>query len=175
MSSVITTRAVLAFGLRRAIMWPMDFLLDRPPWFVVGPLIGVCLVGLLALVNRRLGVLGGFSAVVERATGRTDALGWRGAFLLGVIGGGLLFSLLAGSFGSGGGYGWLSRSVDGALVGPILVVAGVLIGYGAKTAGGCTSGNGLSGTSLGSPASFVAFASFMATAVGVSLLTEALL
>jgi uncharacterized membrane protein YedE/YeeE len=153
----------------------MDVLLDRPPWFVVGPLIGLCVIGLLALVNRRLGVLGGFSAVVERATGRTDELGWRGAFLLGVVGGGLLFALLSGSFGAGGGYGWLSRSVDGALVGPILLAAGVLIGFGAKTAGGCTSGNGLSGTSLGSPASFVAFASFMATAVGVSFAIEALL
>ena len=153
----------------------MDFLLERPPWFVVGPLIGLCVIALLALVNRRLGVLGGFSAVVERATGRTDTLGWRGAFLLGVIGGGLAFAILAGSFGQGGGYGWLSRSVDGALVGPILLGAGILIGFGAKTAGGCTSGNGLSGTSLGSPASFVAFASFMATAIGVSLLIEALL
>ena len=153
----------------------MDLLAERPPWFVTGPLIGLCVVGLLALVNRRLGVLGGFSAVVERATGRTDQLGWRGAFLLGVVGGGLLFSLLAGSFGSSGGYGWISRSVDGALVGPILVGAGVLIGFGAKTAGGCTSGNGLSGTALGSPASFVAFASFMSTAVGVSFAIEALL
>ena len=153
----------------------MEFLLDRPPWFVTGPLIGLCVVGLLALINRRLGVLGGFSAVVERATGRTEQVGWRGAFLLGVIGGGLAFALLAGSFGSGGGYGWISRSVDGALVGPILIGAGVLIGYGAKTAGGCTSGNGLSGTALGSPASFVAFASFMATAIGVSFAIEALI
>jgi uncharacterized protein len=153
----------------------MELFADRAPWFVTGPLIGLCVVGLLALINRRLGVLGGFSAVVERATGRTGSLGWRGAFLLGVVGGGLLFALLAGSFGDGGGYGWLSRTFDGALVGPILVVAGVLIGFGAKTAGGCTSGNGLSGTSLGSPAAFAAFATFMATAIGVSLGIEALL
>ncbi|MEA2310419.1 MAG: sulfur transport, partial [Solirubrobacteraceae bacterium] len=90
-------------------------------------------------------------------------------------GGGLLFALVSGTLGHGGGYGWLSRSVDGSLVGPILLGAGVLIGYGSKTAGGCTSGNGLSGTALGSPASFVAFASFMATAVGVSLVIEAIL
>ena len=50
----------------------------------------------------------------------------------------------------------------------------MLIGYGAKTAGGCTSGNGLSGTAIGSKASFVATMTFMATAVGVSFLTEAL-
>jgi uncharacterized membrane protein YedE/YeeE len=153
----------------------MDVLLDRPPWFVVGPLIGLCVIATLALINRRLGVVAGFSALVERATGRSDELGWRGAFLLGVVGGGLLFALLSGTFGHGGGYGWLSGHVDGALVGPILLGAGLLVGFGAKTAGGCTSGNGLSGTALGSPASFVAFASFMATAVGVSLVIEAVL
>jgi uncharacterized protein len=153
----------------------MDFFADRAPWFVTGPLIGLCVVGLLALINRRLGVLGGFSAVVERATGRTGELGWRGAFLLGVVGGGLLFALLAGSFGEGGGYGWLSRTFDGALVGPILVAAGVLIGFGAKTAGGCTSGNGLSGCSFGSPASFVATGTFMGTAVATAFLARAVL
>ena len=153
----------------------MEFLAERPPWFVTGPLIGLCVVALLALINRRLGVLGGFSAVVERVTGRTGELGWRGAFLVGVVGGGLLFALLGGSFGSGGGYGWLSRELDGALVGPVLIGAGILIGFGAKTAGGCTSGNGLSGTALGSPAAFVAFATFMVTAIGLSLGIEALL
>ena len=40
----------------------------------------------------------------------------------------------------------------------------MLIGYGSKTAGGCTSGNGLSGTSMLSPASIVATATFFATA-----------
>ncbi|HEY2637044.1 MAG TPA: YeeE/YedE thiosulfate transporter family protein, partial [Solirubrobacteraceae bacterium] len=50
----------------------------------------------------------------------------------------------------------------------LLLVGGGLIGYGAKTAGGCTSGNGLGGCSLGSPASFVATGTFMALAVGFS-------
>jgi uncharacterized membrane protein YedE/YeeE len=50
----------------------------------------------------------------------------------------------------------------------------VLIGYGAKTAGGCTSGNGLGGTSFGSPAGLAATATFMATAVVASLAIEAL-
>jgi hypothetical protein len=65
---------------------------------------------------------------VDQGLGLPCGAGWRGAFLIGVVGGGLLFALLAGGFGSGGGYGWLSRTFDGALVGPILVVAGVLIG-----------------------------------------------
>jgi uncharacterized membrane protein YedE/YeeE len=57
----------------------------------------------------------------------------------------------------------------------VLASGGVLIGLGAKTAGGCTSGNGLSGCSFGSPASFVATGTFMATAVGTAFLLRWLL
>jgi len=53
-------------------------------------------------------------------------------------------------------------------------LSGVLIGYGAKLAGGCTSGNGLSGNAVLSPASLVATATFFGTAIAVSFLIEAL-
>ena len=56
----------------------------------------------------------------------------------------------------------------------MLVVCGFLIGYGAKLAGGCTSGNGLSGNAVLSPASLVATATFFGTAIAVSFLIEAL-
>jgi uncharacterized membrane protein YedE/YeeE len=150
-------------------------LLERPPFYVSGLLLGLSVVGLLALINRRLGVMDGVSAFVERATGRTGELG---AFLVGVVGGGLVFALLAGTFGSGGGYGWLSRELSGGaevLVGPVLVAAGVLVGFGAKMARGCTSGNGLSGTSFGSLSSLVATMTFMGTAVLVTLAMDAIL
>jgi uncharacterized membrane protein YedE/YeeE len=52
-------------------------------------------------------------------------------------------------------------------------VAGALIGFGAKTAGGCTSGNGLGGCSAGSTSSFAATATFMGTAIAVSFLIKA--
>jgi uncharacterized membrane protein YedE/YeeE len=42
------------------------------------------------------------------------------------------------------------------------------MGYGVRTAGGCTSGHGICGTSLGSAASWVSTAVFMATAVVVT-------
>ena len=53
------------------------------------------------------------------------------------------------------GYGWLTDTFTGDarwVIVPMLLVAGVLIGFGAKTAGGCTSGNGLSGNAILSPA-----------------------
>jgi hypothetical protein len=55
------------------------------------------------------------------------------------------------------------------------VLAGLLIGFGAKTAGGCTSGNGLSGNAMLSPASLVATATFFGTAIAVSFLIEAVI
>jgi uncharacterized protein len=47
----------------------------------------------------------------------------------------------------------------------LLVGAGGLMGAGARVAGGCTSGHGICGTAQGSPASFVATGTFIATAM----------
>ena len=154
----------------------MEALSNRPAWYVIGLLIGLVTVGLLATLNERVGVLGGYSAIVERASGRASGLSWKAWFLLGVLGGALVFRLLAGA-GVPAGYGWLTRELGGDAVLPIgglLLLAGALIGFGAKTAGGCTSGNGIGGTSLASPASFVATGTFMATAIVASFVIEGL-
>src|SRR3954452_14926582 len=140
------------------------------PWFVAGPALGLCVVAIRLLLNARLGVTGGFSAVVERK------LDWRAFFLFGLIVGAAAFALIAGGPDFHG-YGWLTDTFTGDsrwVVAPILFVAGILIGFGAKTAGGCTSGNGLSGTSMTSPAALAATATFFGTAIVVSLAIEAL-
>ena len=155
----------------------IELLGHRPAWFVLGPLIGLVVVGLLWTIDERIGVLGGFSNVVERASGRTRELGWKAWFLFGVLAGGLLFRLGAGESNAGDGYGWLTREFAGGatvVVVVSLLVGGALIGYGAKTAGGCTSGNGLGGTSLGSRAAFVATATFMVTGIVATRLIEAI-
>jgi hypothetical protein len=150
-----------------------EILLNRPAWYVAGPLLGLSIVGLLALINERLGVLGGYADVVSRLGRRSVAFGWQGCFVLGIVAGSLLFALLAGEWGVADGYGWLSRSLDDDFaVGTVLLGAGLLIGVGARTAGGCTSGNGLSGCSFGSPASFVATGTFMAVAIGTAALAR---
>ena len=155
----------------------MNALLDRPPWYVLGALMGLVVVAVFALLNERVGVLGGFSDVVERVTGRRAALGWKAWFAIGIVGGALAFRLLAGGSSVEHGYGWLTRTFSGGagfVAGIVLVVAGVLIGFGAKMAGGCTSGNGLGGCSAGSPASLVATGTFMGTAIAVSFLIKAI-
>ena len=155
-----------------------DFLSHRPGWYVIGALIGLVVLGLLVTINERIGVLGGYSNVLERATDRAPRLGWKAWFLFGVVGGSLVFRLLAGHSTVHNGYGWLTRTFhhdQTFVVGGILLVAGVLIGFGAKTAGGCTSGNGLGGCGAGSPASFTATGTFMAVAIGASFLIKGLI
>lgn len=153
-----------------------DILGNRPAWFVLGPLIGLVIVGLFATINERIGALGGFSTIVERATGRVDAIDWRLGFLAGIFLGAIILRALGGGPDPvGGGFGWLSRAFGSDLVvAAVLLLGGGLIGFGAKTAGGCTSGNGLGGCSTGSPAGFAATATFMGTAIVVSFAIEAL-
>lgn len=155
----------------------MDLLLEQPPWFLIGPLLGLVVVAVFATLNERLGVLGGYSELVERASGARRALGWKGWFLIGIVFGGLLFGLGAGDLRADEGYGWLEQALgnDPVATGAVLASGGVLIGLGAKTAGGCTSGNGLSGCSFGSPASFVATGTFMVTAVAAAFAWQRLL
>ena len=147
------------------------------PWYIGGPVLGLCVVAMRWLLNERLGVTGGWSEIVERMSGRTPSFGTRSWFLFGLLGGALAFVLVAGGPDFHG-YGWLTETFHGSgrlFIGVILLVAGVLIGFGAKTAGGCTSGNGLSGTAMTSPASLVATATFFATAIVVSFVIEALI
>ena len=141
-------------------------------WYVAGPLLGLCVIAVRLLFNARLGVTCGYSEIVDRVRHRSLVFDWRAWLLIGVLIGGTIFALAAGGPDFHG-YGWLTRDVGEVWVAPILAVSGVLIGYGAKLAGGCTSGNGLSGTSLLSPASLAATATFFATAIAVNFITKA--
>jgi hypothetical protein len=145
-------------------------------WYIAGPLLGLCVVACRLLLNGRLGVTGGYSEVVGRIARRSLRLDWRGCMLVGIVLGATLFSVIAGGPDFHG-YGWLTAALTGSrrvLVAPILLLAGILIGYGAKLAGGCTSGNGLSGTAMLSRASLAATATFFGTAIAVSFITRAL-
>jgi uncharacterized membrane protein YedE/YeeE len=150
---------------------------DQLPWWIAGPALGLCVVAIRALLNRRLGVVGGFSEVVERIEARTLAFGWRAFFLFGLIAGALAYTLARGGPPYHG-YGWLTTTFTGGaewVAAPILVFAGLLIGFGTKTASGCTSGNGLSGSAMLSPASLLSTATFFGTAIVLSFLIEAVI
>src|SRR5919202_5103741 len=91
-------------------------------WYVGGPLLGLGVVAVRLLLNARLGVTGGFSAVIERV------VDWRALFLVGLVLGALVFALIAGGPDFHG-YGWLTQTFTGGSPGggaPILFVAGIL-------------------------------------------------
>ncbi|MFO0626903.1 MAG: YeeE/YedE family protein [Polyangiales bacterium] len=116
----------------------------------VAGLVGGALIGLAAsvmiLANGRVaGVSGVLSGTLRRAPGD---LGWRLAFLGGLMVAGLLFG---------------ARAPAGATSGDLLpvAVAGLLVGAGTRTGGGCTSGHGVCGLARGSWRSLAATLTFL--------------
>jgi uncharacterized protein len=138
------------------------------PWYIAGPLLGLLMVGLRAAVNRPLGALGGYIDLVD-APARARRLGFSAFLLIGIIVGSALFATLNGGYAVTWSYSeaGLLSALGGAQF-LVLVLAGCAMGIGARTAGGCTSGHGLAGVSLGSPASVVAMMTFFATAVALA-------
>jgi uncharacterized membrane protein YedE/YeeE len=120
-------------------------------------LIGGILISLASLIATVLsgkvpGISGVFGRLLVRAT---PDKAWRLVFLIGLIGGGALsFSL------------WHSA----ALFRPmrpltVMAAAGLLVGFGTRLGGGCTSGHGVCGVGMGAKDSIVATFIFVAVAM----------
>ncbi len=124
-----------------------------------GALIGTASVILLWLNGRIAGISGIMNGAFSKQ--RSEA-GWRIAFIVGLIAGGLLYQWTTG-------IPLIERS-DFPLW--MTVVAGLLVGYGTRLGGGCTSGHGICGVSRMSMRSIVATATFvfigMLVATGIS-------
>ncbi|WP_336487717.1 YeeE/YedE family protein [Methylobacterium nigriterrae] len=127
-----------------------------------GGLIGAS-AALLLLLNGRIagisGILGGLLALPSRETG------WRAAFLAGLVLAPLVYAGLGGSLSA--------VEVDASF--PLLVVAGLLVGFGARLGAGCASGHSVCGIGRGSPRSLIATGTFMAVAILTVLVTRHLL
>jgi uncharacterized protein len=144
-------------------------------WWIAVPFLGLVFVSLLAVASKRFGVLGGVTDLVHGSAEGRGLRSWRTMLLLGIVLGGLAYTLLAGAPDAGRGYSWLDAhlSLGGEVA--ALFGAGLLIGVGARTAGGCTSGHGLTGSALASPASIVSMMTIMATAIGTTFVLEAVI
>ena len=95
-------------------------------------------------------------------------------FMLMIALGGLVASLLSGTFAlrTDMGEAFARLIARGPLGIPVLVLGGMLVGFGTRMAGGCTSGHGLCGTSRLEPASLIATASFFGAGIITSFLLE---
>ena len=130
----------------------------------VSGLIGGLLIGLAAtlllLLNGRLsgisGIVGGL--LVSK---RSDA-GWRLAFVAGLLVGALAYMLATG--------GALLLEMQAPL--PVLVAAGLLVGFGTRLGSGCTSGHGICGIARLSRRSIVATSVFFVVAILTVFLTH---
>jgi uncharacterized protein len=117
-----------------------------------GALIGLSAVLLMLSTGRIAGISGIFSGLLNL---RGEDKGWRIAFLAGLI----LAPVIAGSIG----YGMATPALPANWA--IIVVAGLLVGFGTRLGGGCTSGHGICGVARLSPRSVAATAIFMVTAI----------
>ena len=140
--------------------------LERCPWYVAGPLIGLVLVVFRAALNKPFGALGGFIDVVEQR-GILSRLGVNAYILLGTILGGAIFAVVSGGLDASAAY-VAVLPAQPVLAAGVLLLAGAVMGFGARTAGGCTSGHGLTGMSLASPGSIAATVTFFVTAVALA-------
>jgi uncharacterized protein len=146
----------------------MQLLPAYVPWYVVGPMIGALIVAAYALLNRPLGNSSAYGAVLELARDGAVEEPWRLWHFVGLPLGGLAVGLLRGELAVDLGYGALGGVFPPAVLVPMLFLGGLMLGYGARWAGGCTSGHGMCGTAVLSPGSLVATASFFGVAVLVT-------
>jgi uncharacterized membrane protein YedE/YeeE len=145
------------------------------PWWVAGPILGLIIVTLLALANKRFGVVGGVTDLVHGSSEGRGLRSWRVLLVLGMVLGGGVHALLAGGPDVGRSYSWLDAHLSAGGEVALLFVAGILIGVGARSAGGCTSGHGLTGSALASPASIVSMTTIMTAAIATTLVLEAVI
>jgi len=128
-------------------------------WLATGRVAGVSgiVAGALAAPARSAGVRRPEkTTVAHRAFGAErlgdrEARGERIAFLAGLVGAGLIAAAVS------------SPAAATPYPTAVLIVAGVLVGFGTRLGGGCTSGHGVCGISRLSIASLVATATFIAT------------
>ena len=127
-----------------------------------GTLIGLAASALLFLDGKVAGISGIVGGLLRPGAGDRS---WRLAFIAGLLaGGGIMRGALPGAF-----------AITVVEPVPILLAAGLLVGFGTQLGNGCTSGHGVCGVSRGSARSLVATMTFMATGVATVFVVRHLL
>jgi len=162
-----------------------DIIYEPWPWWVGGPLIGLFVIALVLLERKQLGISSSFQYVCAKISPfkldyfkDTTKSVWQFWFVIGLVLGGLFLYNLIPDYEIGisnetvstlekleiskqNGYVpaevYNVNSVSNILV---LLFGGLMIGFGARYANGCTAGHAIMGCALMSPASIVATACF---------------
>ena len=133
------------------------------PWSALagGVIIGLSAAMFVLLNGRIAGISGVVGGLLRPSRGD---VGWRIAFIAGLVGAPLLYALFT----------QLPRPQIDAGQGA-LVAAGLLVGFGTRYGSGCTSGHGVCGMGLGAKDSIVATLTFMAAGFATVYITHHLL
>ncbi|MEX9213823.1 YeeE/YedE family protein [Providencia rettgeri] len=115
-----------------------------------GVLIGLAAAILLVFNGRIAGISGILGGLLKPTKGDTA---WKVAFIIGLMSAPVLFTWLA-----------FTPEVSIATSTPILVLAGLFVGFGSRLGSGCTSGHGICGMARLSRRSIVAVLVFMIVA-----------
>ena len=124
-----------------------------------GGLIGLSAVLLMLLTGRIAGISGIFGGLLNFGSDDRD---WRIAFIAGLI----LAPLIAG---------WIGHAMPTPKLPAnwtVIIAAGLLVGFGTRLGGGCTSGHGICGVARLSSRSMVATVTFMLTAIATVAITH---
>jgi uncharacterized membrane protein YedE/YeeE len=115
-----------------------------------GVIIGLAAVGMLFFTGRIGGVSGIFGGLLNADRGDTA---WRAWFVGGLMTGAVIMAFVRPE----------SLNIQLAKTDLAVIVAGLLVGIGARLGSGCTSGHGVCGVGRLAPRSLVATAVFMTT------------
>lgn len=167
----------------------MEALKQPWPWYLAGPLIGLFVPLLLVLGNRRFGISSSLRHLCAAMGSRLPffrynwrAEAWNLAFVLGIAAGGFAAGVLLPHPGplelspqTAAALRQMGLSPEGGLVPQelfswqavlswkgfvFLLLGGFLVGFGARWAGGCTSGHAITGLSAFQPPSLLATLGF---------------
>ncbi len=122
------------------------------PWssLIGGAIIGLGVTILVLFKGRIAGISGILGALMQFKNTPKDHYLWRILFLIGLLSSSLIYSLF---------FTLPNIQIDANIM--MLILAGLLVGFGTRMGSGCTSGHGICGLGRLSPRSLVATLSFM--------------
>lgn len=153
----------------------MPLILNHLPpihWAVAGTGIAAVTLGLLFLANRRLGISTSLedicSLLIAQPYFRRGAVSsgrrWRLPFVVGLVLGGFVSAVLGGGWAATWNLGMFDQVLGFGPAGKLawMFAGGLLIGFGTRLGGGCTSGHGIFGLSNLELPSLLTTVSFLA-------------
>jgi len=149
--------------------WFHAAFVNRWPWWIGGSAIAGFVLLFLRMETKLLGISTGYADLCALPSDNSKRSSWRLPFIGGVVLGGLAAALIVqrpptfslGAFDTL----WSSNPLIKVAV---LLGGGALVGFGARTAGGCTSGHSIVGVAQGARSSIIATGAFMAAGFAVT-------